>query len=63
MVGLKTYIWAFGDGNIHDGAYFTDPVTKIAVQFVLNADYAPFAMRKSAWRWGCDCEHYFRGMS
>ena len=32
------------------GVYFRDPVTNIEVQFVQNADYAPFAMRKSAWR-------------
>ncbi len=43
---MKGYIWAFGPNNTNAGHYFRDPVTQIEVQFVLNADYAPLAMRK-----------------
>ncbi|GAX77943.1 hypothetical protein CEUSTIGMA_g5385.t1 [Chlamydomonas eustigma] len=49
-VGLKTYIWAFGPNNTHDGLHFRDPMTGIPTQYVLNADYAPLAFRKSAWK-------------
>lgn len=46
VVGMKMYLWAFGPNNTHDGMYFRDPATQLEVQFVLNADYAPLAMRK-----------------
>jgi hypothetical protein len=49
-VGLKTYIWAFGPNNTHDGVHFRDPTTRIPTQYILNADYAPLAFRKSAWK-------------
>jgi len=49
-IGLKGYIWSFGDGNTHDGLYFRDPATRIETQFVMNADYAPLALRKSSLR-------------
>lgn len=52
VVGMKMYLWAFGPNNTHDGMYFRDPATQLEVQFVLNADYAPLAMRKWV-AWGC----------
>jgi len=50
IVGLKGFIFNHLDGNINAGQHFIDPVAKVKVHYAANVDFAPMAIRKSAFK-------------
>jgi len=51
MVGLRNFVFGWDHAHFNNARmWFRDPVTKVAMQFVFLADYAPVALRRTAFK-------------